>query len=265
MAGRGSRFLDAINENPDYANPKPLIKISGKPMIAWALESLPFLNLKNRPSNCIDSVNPQDLIFICRKDHEDIFQISSVLKKLFGDAINTLFIENITRGAAETVLFAKKLVSGNEEVIISDSDHYFDGRYLYNEILNRKDDVSGIIPVWTPPDNEPKWSYSLINDDGYITDVGEKDKSLADRGALANIGAYYFNKWNDFIYEVESAILENDLTGAEGKREFYVAPIYDRLIKKRNLRIIPALTPKVWGLGTPKDVQYFETISDSLQ
>lgn len=114
----------------------------------------------------------------------------------------------------------------------------------------------GIIPVWRPPDREPKWSYSLLKRDNIIA-VGEKDRVLMEMGALANIGGYYFSSGKMFIKEAEAMIKENDLYGDEGKKEFYVAPLYQRLIKKGH-KIIAAITPKVWGLGTPKDVEYFK-------
>ena len=47
------------------------------------------------------------------------------------------------------------------------------------------------------------------------------------------------------------------MSGDEDKKEFYVAPMYQRLINK-GAKIVAAITPRVWGLGTPKDVEYFE-------
>ncbi|MEK7616877.1 MAG: sugar phosphate nucleotidyltransferase [Patescibacteria group bacterium] len=247
MAGKGSRFSDAAHLNSEYKKPKPLISIKGKPMIVWAIESLKKFNPK-----------PQDLIFICRQDHEDDFQISRSLKDLFGDQIKIVLIAQITKGAAETVLKAKEYISSDEDIIVSDSDHYFDGSFLYNKVSGKDSETEGVIPVFKPPDKDPKWSFSLVEKGDTVTAVGEKDKELAAKGAYANIGGYYFTHGNVFVKEVEGAILENDLTGDEGKKEFYVAPIYQRLISKGK-KIIAAITPNVWGLGTPKDVEYFET------
>lgn len=246
MAGRGSRFLDAADTNPEYKKPKPLINVKGKPMIVWAIESLDDFK-----------IDPGNLIFICRQDQENAFKISKSLRQLFSDQIKIVLLDQITRGAAETVLKAKEFINTDEDILISDSDHYFDGSYLYNKVVNKDSDTEGIIPVFRPPDNEPKWSFSLVEKDDVIIAVGEKDKDLAVKGALANIGGYYFTHGNVFIKEVEEAIKENYLTGDEGKKEFYVAPIYQRLINK-GMKIVAAITPKVWGLGTPKDVEYFE-------
>ncbi len=246
MAGKGSRFVDASVHNPEYRKPKPLINIKGKPMIVWAIESLDRFKL-----------SPNNLIFICRQDQENEFKISHSLKKLFTDQIKIVFIDQITRGAAETVLKAKEYINSDEDIIISDSDHYFDGSFLYDKVQNKDSDTQGIIPVFRPPDKDPKWSFSLVENQDLISAVGEKDKELAEKGAFANIGGYYFSHGNIFIQEVEEMIKKNDLYGDEDKKEFYVAPVYQRLIKK-GMKIVAAITPKVWGLGTPKDVEYFE-------
>ena len=257
MAGKGSRFMEAVDLNPEYKKPKPLIKILGKPMVVWAIESLPFIHLIHRPSKYKNKVLPNQLIFICRGDHQKDFKIADELRRLFGKNIKIILIDKITRGAAETVLRAKGYINSDEDIIISDSDHFFDGSFLYKKIRNKNKVTMGIIPVWIPPDREPKWSYALVKRGHRIVAVGEKDKSLADQGAYANIGGYYFSSGKLFVKEVEKAIKENDLTGDEGKKEFFVAPVYQRLINKGH-KIVAALTPRVWGLGTPKDVDYFE-------
>src|SRR3990167_4423699 len=126
MAGKGSRFANAVDSNPEYKKPKPLIKIKGLPMIVWAINSL-------------RSVNPQaqDLIFICRQDQEDEFKISKSLQGLFTDQIKLVFIDQITRGAAETILKAKEYIDSEEDIIVSDSDHYFDGSFLFNKVSSK--------------------------------------------------------------------------------------------------------------------------------
>lgn len=257
MAGLGSRFQSESNKNPEYKKPKPFILVQGKPMIQWALESLPFVDLPQRKARTAVVVTPKDCIFICRQDHEDEFAIGTKLEELFSDAITVILIDKVTRGAAETVLKAKEYINTAEDILISDSDHYFDGSYLYNKIIHKDINIQGIIPVFRPPDSNPKWSFSLVGEKDIIIAVGEKDKELAAKGAYANIGGYYFTHGNVYVKEVEAMIDENDLYGDEGKKEFYVAPIYNRLLKK-GMNIVAAITPTVWGLGTPSDLEYFE-------
>lgn len=257
MAGRGSRFAVNADKNLEFLKPKPFISVLGKPMIMWALESFPFVDLPTRPAYTKFKVLPRDLIFISLEEQEKKFGITQKLRDLFGEEVRILLIPQVTRGAAETALVAKAYVDPNEELIISDSDHYFEGEMLYKEILIRDKETKGIIPVFKPSDSDPKWSFSLLGEENQIMTVGEKDARLAAKGAYANIGGYYFTNSKSFFLEVEEMVRKNVLYGEDGKKEFYVAPVFQRLIEKGD-KIIAAITPKVWGLGTPKDLLYFE-------
>jgi dTDP-glucose pyrophosphorylase len=245
MAGKGSRFLDKAGSNPEYIKPKPLISIKNKPMVSWALESLKDFDIK-----------PKDLIFICRKDHDDEFQISKKLKEIFGHDIKIILLDYITRGAAETVLKAKELINLEEEIIIMDCDIFFSAKPLYQQIKTNKD-AAGILPVFKPKDIEPKWSYALFDPQtNVVSEVGEKDPALASKGAYAILGSYYFSKSRIFIEEAEEMIKSSEMYGTQGKKEFYIAPLYNRLIKKGS-QIKVALIDNFWGLGTPDDVDNF--------
>lgn len=225
-------------------------------MVSWAIKSLPFVNISSRPANTILKAEPNDLVFICLQDHEDKFNISKTLKDVFGKNINIVLIPEVTRGAAETVYKAKELIDIDEGVIISDSDHFFEGDTLYEEILNSNENIEGIIPVFQPPDKEPKWSYTLFDKNKMATAVAEKDEKLASSGAFANIGAYYFKNGKLLVAEIKEMIEENKMYGSRGKEEFFVAPIFQRLIDK-GYKIRTAVSPSVWGLGTPKDLEHF--------
>ncbi len=256
MAGKGSRFINESDKNPDYKNPKPFINVLGKPMIEWALESLPFVDLPRRPATTEFKVLSCDLIFICRPDHETDHHITERLKSLFGKDIRVIITHKPPLGALYHTLEAKNLVDNDEAVIVSDCDHYFDGTTLYQAILHKDADTVGVIPVFPPPDNEVKWSYTLFDKNHTAHAVGEKDPNLASQGAHANIGGYYFSSGALFVREGEEMISQNDKYGPAGKEEFYLAPLYNRLIKK-GIKVKVALIPEVWGLGTPKDLENF--------
>lgn len=256
MAGRGSRFQKVSDQNPEYKKPKPLINVKGKPMIEWAMESLTFLNLPKRPAQTDFKVETKDLIFISLQNQQEEYKITQLLKGVFGPQISVILIPEVTRGAVETALKAKEYMNTDEDIVISDSDHYFDGTNLYKAISQKEADVQGIIPVFPPPDEEVKWSYTLFDKDQTAIAVGEKDPELAAKGAYANIGGYYFSHGNVFVKEAEEMISHNDMYGVPGKEEFYVAPLYQRMIKK-GMKIKAAIIPQVWGLGTPKDLEFF--------
>lgn len=257
MAGRGSRFQTAVDRNPEYKKPKPLIEIKGKPMIEWAMESLPFLDLPKRKATTPIKVPMSNLIFISLEEQQKQYHIVDLLQKVFGTQMKVVLIPQVTRGALETALTVKKYINTDDDILITDSDHYFDGMSLYKMIQKKDSTVQGMIPVFRPPDEEIKWSYTLFDKKATALAVGEKDPILAGQGAYANIGAYYFSYGNVFVTEAEEMIASNEMHGPEGKKEFFIAPLYQRMIKK-GMKIQAAVVDWMWGLGTPKDVEYFE-------
>ena len=264
MAGLGSRFQKVSDTNPEYKKPKPFISVRGTEMVRWATGALPFIEHPGQHVTGDLKVTPSDLIFIVLKEHNDKHTLEEGLRRIYSDAIRVIVLPELTRGASETAYQAKPFCDDEEEIIITDSDHYFDGALLQEAILkNRGTDTAGIIPVFTPPaDNIPRWSYSLTKDGGTrVLQVGEKDRTLMEKGAYANIGAYYFSKAKYFFDTFEEVEKANKMFGEEGKKEFYVAPLYQELIEK-NMHIECAPLPEVWGLGTPSDLEHFLATTD---
>lgn len=258
MAGLGTRFAKDKDKNPEYKKPKPFIKVKNLPMVRWATGSLPFLR---HPENKKDKkylLEPKDMIFIILKEHNDEHNLEKGLREIYSDDINVIIQKTPPVGATDTAYLAKDFIDPDEDILISDSDHYFDGTYLEKAIINKKPETTGIIPVFVARNEGiPKWSYSLLEkDSNFIKQVGEKDRALMEAGAHANIGAYYFSKAKYFFDEAEKMIKANRKFGEVGKAEYYIAPMYQTLIEK-GMKVEAAIIPVVWGLGTPSDLEYF--------
>ena len=88
MAGEGSRFREK-----GYELPKPLIDVDGQPMIKKVID--------NFDKDWID-----EYIFICRREHEDLYQISEKLQKFTNNKSKVVFVDKLTEGAACTTLLA---------------------------------------------------------------------------------------------------------------------------------------------------------------
>ena len=232
MAGRGSRFLKEADKNPEYARPKPLIDIAGKTMIEWSISSLPLTEQDN-------------LIFLLLKEHVDEHQIDKELKKIFGNSIKIIIVDQVTEGAVCTALLAKEFINNEEPLVITDSDHFIEGKTHFEKI-KKHPEADGVIPVFYA--TNPKWSFSKLNEDGFVEEVAEK-KTISKN---ANIGVYYFKKGSYFVKAAEEMIKENDRVN----NEFYVAPVYNYLIRKGR-KILLSRPKFVCGLGTPEDVEKF--------
>ncbi|MEN9407899.1 MAG: hypothetical protein RLZZ455_1115 [Candidatus Parcubacteria bacterium] len=229
LAGRASRFKEA-----GYTLPKALIEVKGKPMITWASDSLDFIKDKK-------------FVFVCLRDHERDFQISSKLRKIYGKSVQIIFTDGVTEGAAVSALLAKNYINSDEELIVSNADQYFLSEPFEDEIRRKKKEYSGLIPVFEA--SHSRWSFARLNDQGMVLEVAEK----VPISSSATVGVYYFKYGRDFVWAAEEMIRKD----IRRNNEFYVCPVFNELIG-RGEKIKSVQATSMWSLGTPEDVQYFE-------
>jgi HAD superfamily hydrolase (TIGR01509 family) len=225
MAGAGSRFAAA-----GYTFPKPLIEVNGKPMIQVVAENLN-----------VDA----HFIYIVQKEHYDKYNLKQLLN-LISPGCDIVQVNSLTEGAACTTLLAKELINNDEPLLMANSDQYVE--WNSNECLYAftADGVDGGIVTFRA--THPKWSFAKLGDDGFVTEVAEKNP-ISD---IATVGIYYWKKGSDYVKYAEQMIEKNIRTNGE----FYVCPVFNEAIgdgKKIRVKDIP----KMWGIGTPEDLNYF--------
>jgi len=225
MAGHGSRFVNA-----GYTFPKPLIEIHGKPMIQWVIENL---NIK------------ANYIFIILKEHQEKYNIKSLLKMLT-PSCDVIELNKVTEGAACTALLSKKIINNNKSLLISNSDQFVEmdiAKVMYNFSSKKID--GGIL---TFNSLHPKWSYAKVNKLDHVLEVAEK-KVISNH---ATTGHYFWKKGKDFVRYAEKMIKLNKRVN----NEFYICPVYNEAISDKK-KIMVNKIDKMWGLGTPEDLNYF--------
>jgi NDP-sugar pyrophosphorylase family protein len=233
MAGAGSRFAKA-----GYPDPKPLIKINGVPMIQLVIENI-------RPKT------PHRFIFICQKSHLAAYDLEEKLAMWAPGSI-TIGISGLTDGAACTVLKARELIDVDRPLMIANSDQYLDvdiDKYLMQMGGGAKN-LDGLI--MTMHANDPKWSFVGLDEANLVTTVVEKEVVSNE----ATVGIYNFKHGTDFVNAADEMINLN----LRVNNEFYVAPVYNQLIKiKKSIGIynIGKIGAGMHGLGTPDDLDSF--------
>ena len=231
MAGHGSRFSKA-----GYTKPKPLIKIFGVPMIQLVVDNL-------KPER------PHRFIFICQEEHIALYGLKNLLLKISPDC-EIISINGVTDGAARTCLLAKHLIDNENELMIANCDQFINANIDAYIQANANSVYDGLIMTMYAADD--KWSFVKVNESGNISAVVEKQK-ISDE---ATVGIYNFKHGHDFIWASEKMI-ENNL---RVNGEFYVAPVYNELIKrgkKIGFYNIGAVEREMHGLGTPDDLLKF--------
>jgi dTDP-glucose pyrophosphorylase len=94
----------------------------------------------------------------------------------------------------------------------------------------------------------PKWSFAKINEQGYVTEVAEKNP-ISDN---ATVGFYYWKHGFEFVKYAEQMIVNNTRVN----NEFYVCPVFNEAIADKK-KIKAFNIDKLFGLGTPEDLRYF--------
>lgn len=238
MAGLGSRFAEA-----GYLLPKPLIPVSGKPMITQVIKHLP---------------QADKTIFIIRKEHAAKFAIKEIIKRALANA-EIIELEETTAGQASTCLLGLAGVDDEEEVFISACDNAF----LFNDEkfteLRSRPDVDCIVWTFTEDklltDKPEAWGWIKLATDGEtINDMSVKipvsDNPFYDQAVVAT---FWFRRAGDFKAAYSKMVEENHLVNGE----FYVdsMPIFMKKLGKKSV-IFPVDLYVGWG--KPADLQLYD-------
>lgn len=225
MAGAGSRFATA-----GYTFPKPLIEVVNKPMIQVVAENLGI---------------EAHFIYIVQKEHYDKYNLKYLLNLLTPNC-TIVRVSELTEGAACTTLLAKEYIDNDKHLLIANSDQFmeWDANRFYYTVED--EGVDGAILCFES--THPKWSYAKVDEDGHVTEVAEK-KPISNE---ATVGIYYWNKGSDYVKYAEEMI-EKDI---RVNGEFYVCPVYNEAIAD-DKKVKTYGIERMWGLGTPEDLNYF--------
>jgi HAD superfamily hydrolase (TIGR01509 family) len=224
MAGEGSRFSQA-----GYTFPKPLIEVRGEPMIKVVVDNL---NVEAH------------FIFIVRKWQYEKYNLGAMLN-LIAPGCDVIVTDGLTEGAACTALLADYLIDYDVPLLIANSDQFVEfssAEFLYSI----GEHVDGSIVTFK--NTHPKWSYVKKANDGFVTQVAEKNP-ISDE---ATVGIYYWSKGSDFVKYARQMIDDN----IRHNNEFYIAPVYQQAINDGK-KITTFRAHEMWGLGTPEDLENY--------
>jgi HAD superfamily hydrolase (TIGR01509 family) len=225
MAGAGSRFA-----NVGYTFPKPLIQVGDKPMIQVVIENL------NIDAN---------YIFLVRTEHYKKYNLKSFLNVITPNC-KIILVDELTEGACCTTLLAEEYINNDNPLLIANSDQFMEwsSGEFYHSVNSTGIDGS----IITFHNNHPKWSYVKCDDYGNVEELKEKEVISND----ATVGVYYWSKGSDYVKYSHKMIEKNLRVNGE----FYVAPVYNEAINDGKV-IKTYKIDKMWGLGTPEDLNYY--------
>jgi len=237
VGGRGSRFQKA-----GYDVPKPLLPISGNPMLECVLYNI-LCDIRRNPAYNLKLHLISSSVL---QPYED--QVISILKTQLPNSMFRIHYDNPNeefRGPAYAVLHIINDLGADDSLVIINSDQYikqlgwFESSLLH--FLYTKAD--GGLLTFIKNNGDPKWSYADIEND-IITRVVEKEAI----SHFASVGMYYFKRVSDFEHATKELIARNLTVN----NEFYVGPAYNILIEEGK-KVVPFFINNMLGLGTPED------------
>lgn len=237
MAGRGRRFAEAGASLPKY-----MIEAGGRTLFEHSVFSLP-LRL------------PSKLFFIALREHERDFRLGAFIKEKLGRGApagvpwELVLLDAPTRGQAETVLKIEELVPPESALAIYNIDTCFSSPTLAARLADPAARLDGVIGAFKLAGADPKWSFARTDPGGAVLETAEKVQ-ISDN---ALTGLYHFSRAADFFETARAAVRGGETT----RGEFYVAPLYNRLIAGGR-RFVLDLADKLIPLGTPEDVAAFK-------
>jgi capsule biosynthesis phosphatase len=228
MAGAGARFADQ-----GYTLPKPLIPAFGEPMYRHAVRSLP-LHLAER------------LIFLIRRDAQGS-ELRRDIHESFA-AFHPIIIEidRLTRGQAETVLYARHKISFHRPVLIHNADSAFE----LASFADFPPSADGALLLFRGTGN--KWSYADMDEQGLITEVREKVAI----SPFASTGTYYFRSSVQLIDLIQQAMSRGETVNGE----YYIGPLYN-VMAAEGQPIKGVEVERFISFGTPEDLRASEAIA----
>ena len=185
------------------------------------------------------------LLYVDQQEHNEKYNMKSFLKAIRPNC-EVIEISGVTEGAACTTLLAKEFINNDNPLVIANSDQYIKwnaSNTMYNMSESKVD--GGIL---TFKATHPKWSYAKSGDDGFVTEVAEKQVISED----ATVGVYYWSKGSDYVKYAEDMI-QKDI---RVNNEFYVCPVFNQAIEdKKKIKVYDV--EEMWGLGTPEDLDFY--------
>jgi glucose-1-phosphate thymidylyltransferase len=197
LAGKGTRLRPHT-----HITPKPMLKVAGKPVMAYILEDLERLG------------TVEQVVYITGHLKEKVEQYT---RENF--RIPAVFIEQLVQdGTAGAVNLAKPYV--DQPVLIIFVDTIFDADL---SVIDRTD-ADGII--WTKEvEDYQRFGVVVTDDDGNMTKIVEKPKQPISK--RANIGLYYIRNWK-LLYEG----IEYVLGQPKNMGEYFLTDAFQYMIER---------------------------------
>ena len=219
LAGKGTRLRPHTHHTP-----KPLMKVAGKPVLAYILDDLVALGVT-------------EVVFIVGylRDTAEAW-ISSEYPNLSAHYV----LQEVQDGTAGAIALSEPFV--DEDVLIIFADAVLEVDYGLTATLGQEHDAV----IWAKEiEDYQRYGVIVTNDDGSMKTIVEKPSEPVSK--LANIGLYYVRD-HELLFEGIHHTLASD-PGPSG--EFYLTDAFQYMVDK-GASLMTAPVEGWWDAGKPE-------------
>lgn len=240
MSGAGARFARA-----GYSDPKPLIKVDGRPMIEHVIGMFPDVT---------------DFIFVCSRVHLEETRLESVLRNAAPTA-RIVAIEPHKLGPVHATLQAGDLIQDSEPVVVNYCDFAVHWNFPRFRRIVADLGCEGALTAYRgfhPHTLGPNLYAYLRHRNDSLLEIREKHCFTSDRmQEYASSGTYYFRSGALLKHYYRKAIRMDLSTNGE----YYASMPYNLMVQD-GLRVHVHELEHFLQWGTPEDLEEYQGWSD---
>lgn len=219
LAGKGTRLRPHTHHTP-----KPLLKVAGKPVLAYILDDLRALGI-------------EEMVFIVGHLRE---AVEAWIRAEYPDVGGEYVLQEIQDGTAGAIALAEPFV--DEELLIVFPDAVLE--VDYGLIAGLDGAYAGIIWAKEVEDYQ-RYGVIVTSSDGTMARIVEKPREPVSK--LANIGLYYIRD-HELLFEG----IRHTLASAPGPSgEFYLTDAFQYMVDHGS-KIVTAPAHGWWDAGKPE-------------
>lgn len=217
LGGIGKRFSDN-----GYTKPKPLIKVLGKEIIFWLLDSL--------------NIKETDEVYIPYNEYLDSFQFKEIVNSLYSNI--KLVSLPPTNGPSETIKLCINHFDIEGKIVLLDGDTWYE-----EDVLSKiRQNDNNLTTYFKSTSLEPLFSYVQL-EDNQIVNIKEKVK-ISDN---ANSGCYVFKSSEEVLNYIDKIEKKSEKFISDIIKEMMKDEIYFSSVEVKDFHV----------LGTPQQIIEF--------
>ena len=219
LAGKGTRLRPHTHHTP-----KPLLKVAGKPVLAYILDDLLALGV-------------QEMVFIVGHLRE---AMEAWIESEYPDIEGHYVLQEVQDGTAGAIALAEPFV--DEELLIAFPDAVLE--VDYGLCASLPSSYAGVIWAKEVEDYQ-RYGVIVTNADGTMARIVEKPREPISK--LANIGLYYIRD-HELLFE---GVRHTLAAGAGPAGEYYLTDAFQYMVDHGS-RIMTAPVVGWWDAGKPE-------------